>query len=120
VHLAGQAAARDRLGDAAGFDQLLEVDAGLDAQAVQHVDEILGREVARGTRRVRAAAEASDGGVEVADPLVQADERVGEGRAPRVVQVQGELVRRTSLKNMRMRFRVWSGVPTPIVSPSET
>src|SRR5690606_25690447 len=50
-------------GVVAGGDQRRQVDAGLDAQAVQQVDEVLRRDVARGTLCIWAAAEPRDGGV---------------------------------------------------------
>src|SRR5690606_13492227 len=91
VDLARQAAAHDALGDRARLDELVQIDAGGDAHAVQHVHQIFGGQVAGGARGVGAATEAGDRRVERVDAAFQPDQRVGQGRAARVVQVQGEL-----------------------------
>src|SRR4051812_2258242 len=88
VHLARQAPTDHGLCHAPGFDQLVEIDAGLDAHAVQHVDEIFGGQVAGGTRSVGAAAQASDCGIEIANAELQPHERVGERRAASVMKMQ--------------------------------
>src|SRR5712692_10944583 len=47
-----------------GTEELGEIDAGLDAKAIEHVHHVLGRDVAGRTLGVRAAAEAGDRAVE--------------------------------------------------------
>src|SRR5262245_58295943 len=53
-----------RLDPARNLDRALEVDAGVDAHAPEHVDEVLGRDVAGRRRRERAAAEAAEARVQ--------------------------------------------------------
>src|SRR5688572_6396418 len=91
MDLAGKRAAHDALCHAARLDQEVEVDAGADPHAVQHVDEVLRGKMARCRGRVRAAAEASDRRVEVSYAELESDERVHERRSARVVKVQGQL-----------------------------
>src|SRR5690606_32288386 len=88
VHLAGEAPPYHRLRDSPCLDQPLKVDAGGDAHAVQHVDQVLSREVPRGTGSIWATAQARHRGVEVAIAEVQADQSVRQRGAPGVVQVE--------------------------------
>ena len=83
VHLAGKLSAHHRLGDAARLDQEVEVDAGANPHAFQQVHEILGREVAGGSRRVRAAPDAGDRRIEIATAELEPDEfpRANERRS---------------------------------------
>ena len=69
-------------------DQRVEVDAGDDALALEQVDEVLGRDVARGARRERAAAQAADRRVEQLHADVEPGDGVRVARVARVVQVQ--------------------------------
>ena len=71
-------------------DQRVEVDAGLDALAVEQVDEVLGGDVAGRARRERAAAEAADGRVEDRRAVLEPGERVRVAGVARVVQVQAD------------------------------
>ena len=64
-------------------------DAGLDAEAVQHEQQIFGREIARGARREGAAAEAAGGTVERRHAVIESGEHVGERGAAGVVKMQG-------------------------------
>src|SRR5262249_34316410 len=57
-----------------GGAQLVHVDAGLDAHAVERGDDVLGGEVPRGAGRVGAAAEAADRGVDGGDAEREPDE----------------------------------------------
>ena len=101
--------------------QLGEVDAGLEPHAVEHVDEVLGGEVARGAGRVGAAAQPAHRGVEGGDAQLEPDQHVGERRAAGVVHVQRDGARPGRARGRRPTIsRVWLGVPTPMVSPSET
>src|SRR5688572_14648369 len=77
--------------DAGGGD-LLEVHAGLDPEAGQHPEEVLGGEVAGGALGVRAAPEPAGAGVVRRDAGLQRRERVREGLAVGVVEVHRELV----------------------------
>ena len=56
----GQVAAHHAAQPLADADQLIEVDARVDAHALEHVDEILGGDVAGGARREGTATEAAD------------------------------------------------------------
>ncbi|MNC94369.1 hypothetical protein D3C83_112050 [compost metagenome] len=51
----------------AGAEQLVDVDAGRDAEAVQHVEHVFGRHIAGRALRIRAAAQTGDGTVERGD-----------------------------------------------------
>jgi len=72
----------------------VEADTGLDAEAVQHIEQILGRQVPGGARSVRAAAEAAGGGIERGDAEIQRGEHVRQGSAARVVEVEREAIER--------------------------
>src|SRR6186713_1949637 len=83
----------DRLGgnrlrqDLARDEQLLQVDAGLDAHALEHEHQVLGDHVAARAGREGAAAEAAHRAVEVAHAFLVGGEGIGEAEAARVVQV---------------------------------
>ena len=89
-HLARQRVADDPLGLARDLEQSLEVDAGLDADLVAQVDEVLGGDVAGRVLEagVRAAAEPGDRRVEIVDAHFHRRQRVGEPEPAGVVQVQ--------------------------------
>ena len=81
----------DRLRDEPrGRQDAVERDAVLPARRVEEVHEVLRGEVARRARRVRAAAGPAGRRVEAADAGVEAGRDVGEGRAARVVEVEGD------------------------------
>jgi len=94
MDLARELMTDDGRSNLACFDQFVEVNAGLNAHAVQHVDEILRREVPCRTRRERTAAEAAHRGVERAHAELEPDDHVGERGAARVVHVHRERRRR--------------------------
>src|SRR5439155_21536494 len=75
---------------AGGGGHLGQVDAGLDAHAVEHVEQVLGGQVPARSGRVGTAPEAARRAVDGGDARLQGGEHVGEGRAPRVVEVDGE------------------------------
>ena len=78
-----------RLDERRGGHHALEADAVLDAQAVEQVDEVLGREVAHRARTgERAAAEAARGAVDHGHAPLERRVDVGQGLAARVVGVQ--------------------------------
>lgn len=82
----------DGLGDpGAGGGKCLEVDAGLDAEAVEQVDHVFACHVARCPFRVGAAAEAGDGAVYHRNAFFQHRVEVGQRLAVGVVEVGGEL-----------------------------
>src|SRR4051794_9539486 len=89
-HLRWQGPTHEALGLAGGFEHRVEVDAGVDTHVLDHVHEVLGADVAGRARRVRAAAEPTDGGVVVGDTELQRREHVGQPGAPGVVEVQVE------------------------------
>src|SRR5438128_11079522 len=72
----------------ARLEQLLEIDAGGKAHALEHEHQILGHHVAARAGRERAAAEAAHGAVEMAHAFLVRGERVGEAEAARVVEVR--------------------------------
>src|SRR5215471_13800097 len=72
------------------LDHAGKADSRLDAETLQHVEEVLRREVAGRARGVRAAAEAPGGGVERRDAALEPRVDVGEPGPARVVEVQGE------------------------------
>src|SRR5882672_3135361 len=79
--------ALEPFGDA---DQSAEVDARLDPLAVQHVDEVLRRDVARRPRREGTAADASDRRVEQGSARLNCGVGVCESGVARVVQVDAD------------------------------
>src|SRR5437763_10375237 len=82
----------------AGVDQLVEVDAGLDAKPLQQVDDVLGRNVARRALGIRAAAESRHRGVVLPDAHLEARHRVGKRPAVGVVEVARHVVERIVLQ----------------------
>ena len=92
VDLSRKRSADEALGHPPGFDQSIEVDAGRDPHSVEHVDEILGRQIAGRARRVGASSEPADARVEIANTDFQSNEDVGKRRPARVVHVHGELL----------------------------
>ena len=60
---------------------------GAHAGLLQHVDQLLGGDVAAGARGERAAAEAADGGVQLGHPRLDRGQRVGLPGAAGVVEV---------------------------------
>src|SRR4051794_5123598 len=83
--------AEHALGVARGLQQRIEVDAGLDAHLVEHRDEVLGGDVARGPLRHRAAAQLAEARLEALAAGLQRGEHVGQALAARVVEVGGQL-----------------------------
>src|SRR6185312_12773939 len=70
------------------LEQRIEVDARLDAVALELPDEVLGGDVAGRARRVRAAAEAADRRVEHLSAAVERRPGAGVAGGARVVQVR--------------------------------
>src|SRR6476661_9255450 len=66
-------------------DELVDVYAALDAQTVQHVQHVFGRDVARGAFRVRASAESCNRAVERRDTALERRVDVRYGLPVRVV-----------------------------------
>ena len=66
----------------------VDIDTRIDPLAVEEVDEVLGRDVARGPRRVRTAAEAADGCVEHTRASFDRREGVRVPGVARVVAVE--------------------------------
>ena len=116
----GRVAADDALGLGGGRDHRVQVDAGRHAHVLDHVHEFLGGDVAGRAGRVRAAAQAADGGVEVGHAEFQGGQHVGQPGAPGVVEVQ---VQRRSPgwaeRNAPTSARTRVGVAMPVVSPNE-
>mmetsp|Transcript_126701 Transcript_126701/g.405676 ORF Transcript_126701/g.405676 Transcript_126701/m.405676 type:complete len:335 (-) Transcript_126701:301-1305(-) len=71
--------------------KLLHIDPRVDTQTIEHVHEVLCRQVAaRGGTSEGATAEAACGSIHSCDALLEPDEHVGKSLAIRVVQVQGQ------------------------------
>src|SRR6185437_10286616 len=66
----------------------MEVDSGIETHGLQHEYQILRCDVPRGTRCIRTAPEAADGGVKVTNSRIQGGESVRESHASRVVKVR--------------------------------
>ena len=75
------------------LDDFGECDAGRNAESFEEVEQVLGREVARGARRVRTAAETAGRGVVSRDAALETRVDVRERRAARVVEVQRQNAR---------------------------
>src|SRR3569832_1896961 len=71
-------AAQEVADELARVDQLVQVDACFDAQAVQHVDHVFGCDIACRAFRIRTSPEAGDRRVELPDAHLQARHRVGQ------------------------------------------
>ena len=69
--------------------QRFQVNASVKAAFVQQVHQVFGANVARGTGRKWAAAQATDGGLVFHHPQVQARHDIGQSNAAGVVKVQG-------------------------------
>ena len=106
-----------RRNEIADRDDLREIDAGLDAEAVHQIQHVLGRDVAGRALRIRTAAESRHRRVINLDAFLQRRVDVGERLAVGVVEVARQTLARKHLRRpppntSRVRF----GVPTPIVS----
>src|SRR5580692_3225502 len=75
---------------ARGEQQLLQVDAGLDAHLVKHRDEVLGGDVAGRAGRERTAAELAEARLEGLAAGVERGEHVGQSLTAGVVEVRGQ------------------------------
>lgn len=83
------------LGDVVtSLHELVEVDVGLDPQAMEHVHDILRGDVASGALGIRAASKARHRRVHYVDPHLKGDEDVGKGLPIRIVEMNGNLVHR--------------------------
>ena len=65
----------------------IEGHTGLDTRSLQHVQEIIGRNIAGRRRRKRTATDAANAGIEVGHAGLDGGERVGEPGITRVVEV---------------------------------
>ena len=70
------------------LDNAIETHPCHDPQPIQHVNEVLGGQVARCAWRLGATAEPARGGIEGGDSGLEACVDVHQRRATRVVQVQ--------------------------------
>ena len=68
--------------------QQIEVDAGVVAHTLQHVDDVFGTDVAGRARRKRATAQSAETAFEADHAGGEPCENVGEPHAPRIVKVQ--------------------------------
>lgn len=74
------------------LNELVQVEASLDAHSVQHVDNILGGHIARGTGSIGAPTEATHTSVNRGDPKPKSDKNVGQGLTISVVEVDSEML----------------------------
>ena len=65
----------------AQFEQLRQIDTGAHAHALEHEDEVFGVDVAARARRMRAAADAGQAGIEAGDAKPQGGQCVGQAQA---------------------------------------
>ena len=72
-------------------DQFWHIDAGRNAHALEHVDDILGRDVPRRTGGIGATAEAAGGGIDHAAALFHPGIEIGERLPIGVVEMHGEI-----------------------------
>src|SRR5688572_21330358 len=79
-----------RLDPAGGLDRAREIDARRYAHPLEHVDQVLGRDVAGRGRRERAAAEPAEARVEDPGPGHDGGIGVREARVPRVVEMSAQ------------------------------
>nr|GEU28319.1 conserved hypothetical protein [Tanacetum cinerariifolium] len=87
---AGALAAQKLCDELSRIDHDIEIDAGLDAEALHQVQHILGGDVAGGALGVRAAAQSRDRRVIDRDAHFQAGVDIGQRLAVRVVEVAGQ------------------------------
>src|SRR5439155_11549670 len=77
--VAAGGAVAEGIGEEAGrLDDFRETDSRLDSEAVVHVQQVLGREVAGRARRVGTSPEAARGSVVGRDPAFQPRVHIGE------------------------------------------
>ena len=101
-------------------DEPIEIDAGFNAHAVEHVKQVFGGNVSGGSGRIGAAAQPAHRGVEDVHAQLQSGVNVRQRLAVGVVKMAGEFVDRDAASDaFRSASMVRLGVPTPIVSPSE-
>ena len=88
----GHRGSSDGLGnERSGLDQLLEVDAGLNAHAVQHVDDVFGWNVSGGSGRIGASSKSGHAWIDDPDPEAEGRQDVAQGLAVGVVAVNSQL-----------------------------
>lgn len=90
---AGEGAVEEAGNGIGGGDEFGDGKAGVNSHALEHVDEVLGGEVAGGAGGVGAAAESADGSIEGGDSAFQGCEDVGEGGPISIVEVEGQAAR---------------------------
>ena len=73
---------------------------------VEHVDEILGGQIARRPGRVRTATRPAGRRIEAGNAVLEAGKDVGQRGAARVVEVVGEAVERNPCLGQRFGERV--------------
>src|SRR5450756_1944642 len=81
----------------------------LDALGVEHVDQVLGREVASGARRVGTAPGPAGRGVEAGHAETERRHDVRERRPPRVVKMVGDPLDRDARLDRGARHRLHGG-----------
>lgn len=83
--------AKGRLQPFRCFDQLTEIETRLEASALKHVDNILGRDISRRRGRKWAAANAATAGINDIDSGLDSGGDIGQSGAARVVKVQAQI-----------------------------
>src|SRR5262245_16487174 len=83
IVLGGDLVADQRRREARAVDQAIQIDAGAHAHPLQHVDDVLGGDVAGRAGRVGATAEAAQRGVDGGDAHLDGDQDVGRSEERR-------------------------------------
>jgi hypothetical protein len=100
--------------------QRRQVDSGVDAQPVQHVDHVLAGDVAAGAARVRAAAGPETEASTTATPSSRQARTLASAWPQVSWKCTASAAIGTSPATALQHRRALPGVPTPMVSPSET
>ena len=82
------------LDEGRSLNECVEIDTGLDAEPVQHVNQILGRKVARCARCIWATAESTGRCIERRNAELERGQHIGQCGPARVVKVQRDCVKR--------------------------
>src|SRR4051812_33945164 len=77
-----------------GSDELVHVDASMDAEPVQHVEHVLSCDIAGCAFRIRATAEAGNRAVERSDAAFEGRVHVRYGLSVRIVKMTGKPLNR--------------------------
>src|SRR5579884_1627863 len=74
-----------------GFSELLQIDAGFNAHAVQHIDKILSSQIAGGAGGIRTTTQTGNGTVNDGNSKLQAGQDIGQGLTVGVMKMDREI-----------------------------